>query len=515
MSAEGIAKLKNAFKEVLNTKIRKDQLNVQIQGISFHPTVIKKEISNAHSPFNWKGEGGMRLVDNSEWDKAALEISKALYNTAKQEAIDWKGAIRIVDNNFPAEFSNPDSKEIRLGYDDTKKIIYYYSPGDVFRSFTETFLKGRVWPEIYKKYPEQSYVYVFLKPNEDWIKYRKEIARKARAQAKSEGKASSTADRYATQAIEKARGEYKARTGRLDYEGVEFGHTFGAAATGAAYLLESPDDLAHQDISKAELIESLRLADADNRVINTVKKIIQVDTNLDWERLFNGNTVETRITLLVPEDAVLNRISGSKTARPLSFLRQFVKGIKGGIEDLEGSPSHSQLIEQLIEDLFLGKTPKSGRLNRKTNIETKTTTNIKVHGVKGSTGRLSKRSSNRNQSAGSPLQLQSLISLINRRLHDKIRENMGKGGSKQILNYRTGRFARSAKVQNLYGINEKRALGAQVKYMRNPYGVFEPGGRLNPPAGRDPHRIIGRSIRQILQEEKIANLRRVKVKLNG
>lgn len=515
MSAEGITRLERAFAEVLNRNIRKEQLNVQIQGISFHPSVIKKEMSNSHSPFNWEGEGGIKLVKPSDWNKAAQEISDAMYNTAKNEAINWKGAIRITDNNFPADFSNPDSKEIRLGYDDTKRIIYYYSQGDVFRSFTETFLKQKVWEKIYQQYPEDSYVYAFLKPNKVWIRYRKWVARRARAQARSEGKASSTADRYATQAIERAREVYKDRTGRLDYEGVEFGHTFGAAATGAAYLLENPDDLAHQDISNAELIESLKLADADNRVIDAIKKIIKDDTNLEWERLFNGNTVETRVTLLVPEDAVLNKISGSKTARPLKLLRDFVNGIRGGIEDLEGSPSHSQLIEQLIEDLFLGKTPKSGRLNRKKNIETKTKTTVNVRGVKGSTGRLSKRSSNKTQSSGSPLQLQSLIDLINRKLHDKIRENMGKGGSKQILNYRTGRFAKSAKVQSLYGINEKNALGAQVKYMKNPYSVFEPGRRLNPPVGRDPHRIIGRSIRQILQEEKIANLRRVKVKLNG
>ena len=51
--------------------------------------------------------------------------------------------------------------------------------------------------------------------------------------------------------------------------------------------------------------------------------------------------------------------------------------------------------------------------------------------------------------------------------------------------------------------------------MRYPYATFEPGGRLATTPGRDPHRIFGRSIRQLLQEEKIANLRRVKVQLRG
>ncbi len=89
---------------------------------------------------------------------------------------------------------------------------------------------------------------------------------------------------------------------------------------------------------------------------------------------------------------------------------------------------------------------------------------------------------------------------------------MGAGKSKQKLNYRTGRFARSAKLEALIPTKDKNAMAAEVSYMKHPYSVFEKGGRLYKPL-RDPAGIFGRSIRQILQEEKIATLRQVQVNL--
>jgi hypothetical protein len=93
---------------------------------------------------------------------------------------------------------------------------------------------------------------------------------------------------------------------------------------------------------------------------------------------------------------------------------------------------------------------------------------------------------------------------------------MGKGNSKKNLNYQTGRFAKSAKIKQLLPSKEKNAINAVVKYQRQPYGVFEPGnGPLATGPGRNPAIIFGKSIRQLLQEEKIIKLRRVKVTLRG
>ena len=520
MSREGIRTLERAFEQVLSTRVRADTLNTRIQGLSVHPAVIKKEMQNKHSPFMWKGPGGYPILNVTQRNATAKEISDVLYSVMREEVIK-RGGVPFTGGNIPRGFTVLNKRsDKKYGYDDRRRIIYFYSSGDVFRSFTESFIgswraeRGVVFPRIKRTYPPSSAVYVFLNPNERWENLKKLVGGRARARALAQGKSSSRADAMRTQAIARLRERYRSK-GFLDYEGVQFGHTFGAAATGAAYLLDNPDDLAHQNIDAAQLIEAIQSADVDGTVLENVRTIIREDTNLKWERIFNSSTVEGRVTLLVPEDTIMNNVSGSKTSAPLNLLRQFVRSIESRIADLSGSPSYNKLVEQLIEDLFLGKTPKRGKHSVSSKITHKTESKATIRKISGGTGVLkSKRTRSKQQSEGVPLNLRSLISLVNRKMHDKVRENMGKGGAEQILNYQTGRFAKSIKVQDLYGIGEKNALGAKVKYMRYPYGVFEPGGKLYR-AGRDPHGIIGRSIRQILQEEKIANLRRVKVTLNG
>jgi len=106
----------------------------------------------------------------------------------------------------------------------------------------------------------------------------------------------------------------------------------------------------------------------------------------------------------------------------------------------------------------------------------------------------------------------NLMNLLNARLHDQIQANMGKGNATKILNYRTGRFARSAEVLSLEQTG-KNSLVANYTYMRNPYDVFLPGGRLHKP-GRDPEKLINRSIRQLAVQ--LVNKRfRVKPNLMG
>ena len=73
---------------------------------------------------------------------------------------------------------------------------------------------------------------------------------------------------------------------------------------------------------------------------------------------------------------------------------------------------------------------------------------------------------------------------------------MGNGSDRRVLNYRTGRFAASAKVERL---SESRAglITAFYSYMKNPYQTFEPGFRQGSPKTRDPKLLIGKSIKEI------------------
>ena len=92
--------------------------------------------------------------------------------------------------------------------------------------------------------------------------------------------------------------------------------------------------------------------------------------------------------------------------------------------------------------------------------------------------------------------LTSLQSLINQHLQNVISANMGDGSSKRILNYRTGRFAASAKVESM-SQSRQGMITAFYSYMKNPYQTFEPGFKQGSPKTRDPKLLISQSIREI------------------
>lgn len=187
---------------------------------------------------------------------------------------------------------------------------------------------------------------------------------------------------------------------------------------------------------------------------------------------------------VVPQDADINRKIIAK------FEQRLTTGFIQDLINTYTSPTINEMLLEELEDSFFGrkistkkyKKVKSGRLDL----------------VKGDVPitnvRLSEPVSDRDTSL-SPLRLQKLINL---KLHDQIRKNMGKGESRDVLNYRTGRFARSAKAVGVRNTT-KNTLDVNYTYMRYPYDTFLPGGRLYKP-GRNPKTIIGKSIREIARE---------------
>jgi hypothetical protein len=101
------------------------------------------------------------------------------------------------------------------------------------------------------------------------------------------------------------------------------------------------------------------------------------------------------------------------------------------------------------------------------------------------------------------INLTALQNLINSQLQDVISANMGDGGRTDVLNYRTGRFASSAKVERLSQSREGM-ITAFYSYMKNPYATFSEGGRQSIPKSRDPKLLISKSIKEIAAE-KVAN----------
>lgn len=106
--------------------------------------------------------------------------------------------------------------------------------------------------------------------------------------------------------------------------------------------------------------------------------------------------------------------------------------------------------------------------------------------------------------------LLSLQNLINQQLQDVVSANMGDGNVRNVLNYRTGRLASSAKVESM---TESRAgmITAFYSYMKNPYATFSDGGKQSSPKSRDPKLLISKSIREIAAERVGNRLRAVAV----
>lgn len=106
--------------------------------------------------------------------------------------------------------------------------------------------------------------------------------------------------------------------------------------------------------------------------------------------------------------------------------------------------------------------------------------------------------------------LLSLQNLLNASLIQKVKQNMGGGSRRDILNLRSGRFADSVRVERL---SESRggAITAFYNYMRNPYATFSAGGRQEYPRSRDPKLLISKSIRELAQTITQQRLRAVLV----
>jgi len=230
-----------------------------------------------------------------------------------------------------------------------------------------------------------------------------------------------------------------------------------------------------------------------------------------------GGTVG--ISIIGLEQSAKNSISGNKAGNDLRKLRKWLRNNAQVIVTMKGSkPLVNMLLDDIVQE-FIGNNPPKRTLNRKTKVRSKISAKTKAASpafkTTTNTSKLNKLLLGADDTSLSASAVQVLIANLNRKLHDKIRENMGKGKSKKILNYRTGRFAKSAEIKSFFNVSEKNALGAVVKYRKQPYGVFEPGASELATPGRSPKRIFARSIRQLLQEERIARLRRVKVELRG
>lgn len=506
------------------TKAR-DELDQAVSAYSVHPDIIYEDIKKKDSPF---------LVDynytDAELRVVAKKISNTMYSAYRRQIkrIPLSGIFKITNFNLPDEFINPSGRSGTAGYDNGLRTIFYQSPkkgGNVYEAFAAA-LKRPVEDKL-KALPPTHPAHIYVSPSKEWANRINLAGLAAAASYEKAYKAGKIPEKsYNNKELKKR--NIESRKGRIlkedresgdfnTYEGIQVGHTFGAGATEIAPLAKSEHDLAHQDIETIELVSfGKEFSDRAGPIKKNFKKVIKRDTTMEFEKIFNSTDAKVHITLTVPESKFANQSTGGSIGTALTELRTAVKKLNEDIAHFKGSPSYIQELIDRIERIFLGKKPKNIRTKNRVKKTSKTNVTVRVFGARGAKPTI-RRSKGRGKGTeqGDPNRLNEILVILNARLHDQIRKNMGKGRSKQKLNYRTGRFAKSALVENLYPSREKSALNAKVKYHGYPYSTFEKGGKLYKPL-RDPKGIFGRSIRQILQEEKIATLRRVKVELiNG
>ena len=225
---------------------------------------------------------------------------------------------------------------------------------------------------------------------------------------------------------------------------------------------------------------------------------------------FNTNTLRTQ------ELARIKAYIGN-TILP-TVAEQARNKFKGGLIENIGintgaSPSLSEYINDLLVESLKGK--KSPRVVKTSEASAKSS--IKTHALVKSNAKatVKSRSGGIKADAGTASttkeitpNLFSLTNLINSQLQDVISANMGNGTSRNVLNYRTGRFASTVQVERLTSTRDGM-ITAFYSYMKNPYATFSAGGKQAIPRSRDPKLLIARSIREIAEQVVSNKLRSV------
>jgi hypothetical protein len=196
---------------------------------------------------------------------------------------------------------------------------------------------------------------------------------------------------------------------------------------------------------------------------------------------------EGKVAYVRPESATFNNL---QSAYETALLNRVKDAFKKVIEanDWANQGGSDTLVDAIAKDL-MGTAAKRGakvsvagkkQSSERTVAKDTVTLNRKRKTTTGSAGIGGKVTPDEPQQ--SAVSLQSLLPLLNEKLPEIVKSNMGQAG--RLVN-RSGRFAESSRVISIEGDV------VSYTYMRNPYGVFESQG------ARDPRPLIESSIRQL------------------
>ena len=201
-----------------------------------------------------------------------------------------------------------------------------------------------------------------------------------------------------------------------------------------------------------------------------------------------------------------------------SLEAQLRQKLSSGVIDpteISGSPTYLQYLEQtirgILENKRSNKLKKSSKKSASTKLEIPTVLNTST--VIKANAKSKKASISINLKTSQILPVSSLVtlqSLLDTNLVQQVKQNMGLGNRRDILNLRSGRFAESVKVERL-SESKQGMITAFYSYMKNPYATFSQGGQQELPRSRDPKLLIAKSIRDVASQQVTNRLRAVMV----
>lgn len=231
--------------------------------------------------------------------------------------------------------------------------------------------------------------------------------------------------------------------------------------------------------------------------------------NITAAYTFDKNTLElnnilgTAAILVTIQSAAVSSAYKKAEAQLINGIVKYVKSpefVEGLITSTKGFDSIVNDIASLVVKSITGK-PLPNKQKESNNKSTK----IKQKDKSAAT--VSKLPPLRDRS-GRFYSLASLQVLLDLMLEKQVEKNMGDGSREDILNYRSGRFAKSAKVERL--VQSKSGLiTAFYTYMKYPYQTFEPGFAQGSPLSRNPKLLISKSIHELAATQVTTRLRAI------
>jgi hypothetical protein len=255
---------------------------------------------------------------------------------------------------------------------------------------------------------------------------------------------------------------------------------------------------------------------AGGQVLKFENSIVNRERGRIQERLFPGGSSNDVLNSLVE---YLNfhqeQLALSTSKRVVEVLKNNIDIIVKGAKNFKSSPNIIDQTKVNWLEAFTGKILSNFIQDNK---QTSANKNIKANTSRNAVSKVKLKSGNTSSSSSTkpatqPPRTPNLIklqNLINAHLQDVVSANMGSGGQRNVLNYRTGRFASSAKVEKMSQSREGM-ITAFYSYMKNPYQTFEPGFRQGSPKTRDPKLLIAKSIREIAETSVANKLRAVSI----